>query len=171
MPVEHYCQIDNFAADSRASLFSLFQHFRLTFYVLTFLSIFINWPYRIHGYTQSPCTRHPVSADATATRKFIAFYGFRRVCMDTFVCTRASFPKRWDYVCISAATAATPFNITNVLWVYRRRCRRFISLYDLPFGVRKSIKRWICSKTQEEEEKYVRKWRCPTIVAAGRFHG
>lgn len=71
----------------------------------------------------------------------------------------------------AGAAATTPFNITNVLWVYRRRCRHFVSLYDLPFGVRKSIKiRRIRCKAQKKRNKYSLNEVGPTVVAAGRCH-
>lgn len=84
-------------------------------------------------------------------REFIAFYGISTSAI-LWVLHRCE-PMR---LCmrISATDAATTiFNITNVLWVYRRRCRHFVSLYDLPFGAKKIHKNKTNSLQKRSREK------------------
>lgn len=98
----YYCQYCLFAPGHSVSFFtSLFQHFRLIFYVLTFLSIFINWPYRIynthreHGALHTHTHTAFAVAATEAKENLLHFMDFD----ECYLWVLHTVSKRWDYVC------------------------------------------------------------------------
>lgn len=101
---------------------SLFQHFRLVFcfYVLTFLSIFINWPYRIynthceHGPHYTPAHRCRCRSQR-GKENLLHFMAFRRV----LFCGYCTVSKRWDYVCAyQQPMQQQPYSILQMFYEY-----------------------------------------------------